>query len=156
MTVQITPVSSSVVEVRFKSAPVLLEFSADVIADVNNTGNWIYGIELLGSGLQFSLERALASFAPEKTSGSVRRIQNKLTVTYDEDANAGFLYLPYASPASIEQEAQSNPLLLKSSYSIEDDKATMGLAADKTLVFVRFVIPAREKMETFLRLFLGS
>ena len=37
--------------------------AGDVIADVNRAGNWIRGLELLGTA-GFSLERALAPFSP--------------------------------------------------------------------------------------------
>lgn len=141
------------IEVRLSDAPVEHEFTGDVIADVNGMGNWIRGLELLGSGIQFSLERALSSLSPQHNAASVQKPQRKLTVTYDEDANAGFLYLPYASPESLEAECQSNPLLLKSSYTVEDDKATFGLAADKTLVFIRFMVPSTEEAEKFMQFF---
>jgi hypothetical protein len=143
----------AMVELRFSDVPVAYEFTGDVIAIVNRSGNWITGLELLGSGLQFSLQKALSALAPEPSAASVRHPQSTLLVTYDEDANAGFLYLPYASPASVEQDHQSNPLLLKSSYSVEDDQATFGLAADKTLVSVRFAVPDSERMENFMQLF---
>lgn len=55
-------------------------------------------------------------------------------MTYDGEADAGFLYLPYASPASVERD----PALLEYSHSIEDDSATLGLSADNGLVRVRF------------------
>jgi hypothetical protein len=136
------------VELRFSGASVLHEFTGDVIADVNPMGNWIRGLELLGSA-GFSLERALAPFNPKPTAASVRPPQAELIVTYDGQADAGFLYLPYASPVSVERE----PLLLKHSHSIEDENATFGLAADKGLVFVRFRVPASERLDAFLQLF---
>lgn len=143
----------AVVEVRLSDAPVEHEFTGDVVADVNRLGNWIRGLELLGSGLSFSLQKALASFAPELSAASVQQPQSKLTVTYDEDANAGFLYLPYPSPATVERELRSDPLLLKCSRSIEDDEARFGLAADKSLVSIRFAVPSSEQLDTFLQLF---
>jgi len=140
------------VELRFSEASVVHEFTGNVIADVNRMGNWIRGLELLGSAA-FSLERALAPFNPQPTAASVRPPQAELVVTYDGQADAGFLYLPYASPASVERELQSDPLLLKSSHSIEDESATFGLSADKGLVFVRFRVPASVSLEAFLHLF---
>jgi len=128
------------------------EYTGDVIADVNRAGNWINGLELLGSGLRFSLERAISSLPHELPDVSVKS-PPKPVVKYDEDANAGFLHLPYASPANIEQEKQSNPLLLKNSRSIEDDKAVFGLAGDKTLVYIRFALPSNHRLDTFLHLF---
>ena len=136
------------VEVRLSDAAVECECTGDVIADVNRLGNWIRGLELLGSA-EFSLERALVQFNPKLRAASVRSPQADLAVTYDGEADAGFLYLPYASPASVERD----PLLLECSHSIEDDSAAFGLSADKGLVFVRFRVPANVSLEAFLHLF---
>ena len=136
------------VEVRLSDAVVERECTGDVIADVNRAGNWIRGLELLGRA-GFSLERALDPFDPKPRAASVRSAHTELAVTYDGEADAGFLYLPYASPASVEHY----PLLLKSSRSVEDESATLGLSADNGLVSVRFRVPASEQLETFLQLF---
>lgn len=149
MTMRITSTSApAMVEVRFSDAPVVRECAGDVIADVNRAGNWIRGLELLGSA-GFSLERALAPFSPKPRAASVRSAQAELAVTYDGEADAGFLYLPYASPASVEHD----PMLLECSHSIEDESAAFGLSADKGLVFVRFRVPASVSLEAFLQLF---
>src|SRR5690349_633617 len=121
MRTKITSTSDpAVIEVRLSEAPVEHEYTGNVIADVNRYGNWVRGLELLGSGYQFSLQQALAAFASKPSATSMPRAQRELTVTYDKEADAGFLYLPYASVESIEREVQTNPLLLKCSYSIED------------------------------------
>jgi len=149
MTTRITStLDPSMVEVRLSDAPVECECAGDVIADVNRLGNWIRGLELLGSA-GFSLERALAPFSPKLRAASVRCPQAEMAVTYDGEADAGFLYLPYASPASVER----GQMLLEYSHSIEDDSATFGLSADKGLVFVRFRVPPREQLDAFLQLF---
>ena len=144
------------VELQFCNAPVEYEFAGNVVADVNRLGNWIRGLELLGSGGRFSLQQAVTSLPLVASAASVRQPQSSVAATYDEDADAAFLYLPYASPTSIESELKSNPLLLKSSYSIEDDRAEFGLTADKNLVFIRFKLPETESMEAFLRLMIGQ
>jgi len=149
MTIRITATPDApMVEVRFSDAPVVRECTGDVIADVNRLGNWIRGLELLGSA-RFSLERALAPFSPKPRAASVRSPQAELAVTYDGEADAGFLYLPYASPASVEHD----PMLLEYSHSIEDESAAFGLSADKGLVFVRFRVPPSVSLEAFLQLF---
>ena len=144
-----------VVEVRFSDAPIVHQFAGEVIADVNRLGNWVRGLEVIGSGLPFSLELALASLSPQHSVGSVPCPQDTLTVTYDEDANAGFLYLPYASPLTIEQRHKVERFLLKSSYTLSDPEASFGLAADKSLIFIRFAIPSAEDPEKFTQLFLS-
>lgn len=136
------------VEVHLSDAPVECECAGDVIADVNRLGNWIRGLEMLGTA-GFSLERALAPFNPKLRVASVRSPQAEQAVTYDGEADAGFLYLPYASPASVERD----PMLLEYSLSIEDESAAFGLSADKGLVFVRFRVPASMSLEAFLQLF---
>lgn len=138
----------AMVEVRLSDAPVGRECSGDVIADVNRAGNWIRGLEVLGTA-GFSLERALAPFNPQPRATSTRSNQAELVVTYDGEADAGFLYLPYASLASVEHD----PALLEYSHSIEDDSAAFGLSADNGLVWVRFRVPASMSVEVFLQLF---
>lgn len=147
-------IDPKLVEVRFSDAPVVHQFFGEVIADVNRFGNWVRGLEVIGSGLPFSLDRALASLAPRSSAGSVPYPQDKLTVTYDEDANASFLYLPYASPKTIIERHKAEPLLLKSSYTLTDQEANFGLAGDKSLVFIRFSIPPTEDPKKFMQLFL--
>jgi hypothetical protein len=149
MTIRITATPDPpMVKVRLSDAPVTTECAGDVIADVNRLGNWIRGLELLGTA-GFSLERALAPFRPTLRAASVRSPQAELAVTYDGEADAGFLYLPYASPASVEHD----PALLEYSHSIEDDSATFGLSADDGLVWVRFRVPASAPLDAFLQLF---
>jgi len=145
-------VDPPVVELHFCNAPVEYKVAGDVVADVNRLGNWVRGLEVLGSGARFSLKQALVSVPLVSSAASVRQPQLSVAATYDEDADAAFLYLPYASPSSIESQLKSNPLLLKSSYSIEDEKAEFGLAADGSLVFIRFEVPETERMEAFLHL----
>jgi hypothetical protein len=70
MTIRITAMPDPpMVEVRLSDAAVERECAGDVIADVNWAGNWIRGLELLGSA-GFSLERALAPF--DHTQGNFR------------------------------------------------------------------------------------
>lgn len=140
------------VEVLFGNDPVEYEFTGDVIADVNGTGNWIRGLELLGSGSRFSLGEVLRTLNPERPGGPRWR-QSELRVTYDPEADAAYLYLPYASSLELERERVSNPSLFKSAYSVEDDEATFGLSANKSLVVIRFRVPAAERIEDFVRFF---
>jgi hypothetical protein len=137
------------VEIRFSDGPVEYEFPCDVIADVNGTGNWVRGLELLGSGSRFSLEDALRNLNPERPS-AVRELQPELRVTYDPEADAAYLYLPYAEA---EREHVSNLGMLKCAYSVEDDEATFGLAPNKSLVVIRFRVPTTERIEDFVRFF---
>jgi hypothetical protein len=136
----------AVVELRLSDAPVASESRGDVIADLNRNGNWVRGLEVLGSGQQTTLQKALSPLAAQQAQIGVR-------VTYDQSADAGFLYLPYASPEDVERAALEDPLLTKTSYSVEDESAVLGLAADESLVFVRFKLPPSESLESFMKLF---
>ena len=140
------------VEVLFGDDPVEYEFTGDVIADVNGTGNWIRGLELLGSGSRFSLGEALRTLNPEHL-GAIRGPESELRVTYDPEADAAYLYLPYASSLELEREHVSNPGPFKSAYSVEDDEAMVGLAPNKSLVVIRFRVPPAERIEDFVRFF---
>lgn len=140
------------VELLFSDGPVEHEFTGDVIADVNGTGNWIRGLELLGSGSRFSLGEILRTLNPERP-GSIRGPQSELRVTYDPEADAAYLYLPYASPLELEREQVSNPGMFKSAHSVEDDEAIFGIAPNKSLVAIRFKVPQTERIENFVRFF---
>ena len=134
------------VELRLSDAAVTYEVRGDVIADLNGKGNWVRGLEVLGSGDHPTLQKALSPLAGKKSDTGVR-------VTYDKDADAGFVYLPYASSEKVQRVMQENPSLTKVSYSVEDDSAVLGLAADQSLVLVRFKVPPTESMDSFMELF---
>ncbi len=134
-------------------APVASEAIGDVIAKLNRKGNWVRGLELLNPANQFSLQRALAPYSPTPPARGLERPLGELKVTYDEEADAGFLYLPYASPEVVRQASENDPLLLKYSYSVEDESAVFGLGSDDSLVWIRFKIPSDERLDRFMELF---
>jgi uncharacterized protein YuzE len=156
MTITSTP-NPPTVELRLSSSQVASEASGDVVADLNQNGNWIRGLELLGSSERFSLERALAPYspAPSAAAAAVRPPQSELKVTYDRSADAGYLYLPYRNPEGVSQAVQDDPLLLKCSYCVEDESALFGLGEDGALVFIRFKVPPNEKLDSFMKFFGG-
>ena len=65
---------------------------SEAILDVNNAGRWIRGIELLG-GFGFNLETAVKPFNPRRPLSG-----ESGGVTYDEEANAAFIYFSMKSP----------------------------------------------------------
>jgi hypothetical protein len=147
MKMKITSTSNpAMVELRLSDAPVASEVLGDVIADLNGKGNWVRGLEVLGSGDQPILHKALTPLTGEKSDAGIR-------VTYDKEADAGFVYLPYASSEKVQRVIKENPLLTKVSYSVEDNSAVLGLAADQSLVLVRFKVPPTESMDSFMELF---
>jgi hypothetical protein len=139
------------IELRLSDAPVASEASGDVIADLNTRGNWIRGLEILGSTQQFSLEKALACLSPEPSVVNIQQPVSELTVTYDKNADAGFLYLPYTD--AVRRASRRDPSLLKVSYSIEDESALFGLDKNSVLVFVRFKLPSSQNLSSFVEIF---
>lgn len=96
---------------------------SEAILDVNYAGRWIRGIELIGSA-DFNLARAVKPFRPRRPlSGKSNN------VTYDEEANAAFVYFSMKSP--------SPESALRYSHSITP-KAEFGLDADGGLLCLRF------------------
>jgi hypothetical protein len=138
-----------VVELRIRDCPAMFEYTAEVLLDVNRSGNCVRRLELLGSGIQFSLERALSFLIsnPGAAAISFKNSTLELSAKYDEDANAAFLYL-----TDVSKTAELDPLLLKSSYTVSDDMALFGLGSDLGLVFIRFKVPSSERMEDFMKL----
>ncbi len=136
----------AIVELRLSDAPIASEVRGDVLADLNESGNWVRGLEVLGSRNQPTLQKSLSHLAGKVSIEGVR-------VTYDPEADAGFVYLPYAPSEKVQRAIQENPLLTKVSYSVEDDSAVLGLAADRSLVLIRFKVPLSEPLDRFMELF---
>lgn len=69
------------------------EKSGEVILDINRSGNWIRGFEIVGGFVPFSIAKAVSPFSPPRPVPP--RIPEPGTVTYDPDADAAFFYLEY-------------------------------------------------------------
>src|SRR5689334_11985810 len=67
---------------------------SEAILDVDHAGRWIRGIELLGS-IDFNLARAVMPFKPRRPL-----LSKSESVTYDEEADAAFIYIPMKPPAT--------------------------------------------------------
>jgi uncharacterized protein YuzE len=80
--------------VQLREGTPAIQKRAEVILDLNTQGNWIGGIEMLGGLLDFSLQGALRPFNPRMPVVGEKPDPRKLTVTYDPEANAAYLYLP--------------------------------------------------------------
>jgi uncharacterized protein YuzE len=81
--------------VQLREGTPAIQKRAEVILDLNTQGNWIGGIEMLGGLLDFSLQQALRPFNPRMPVVGEKPDPRKLTVTYDPEANAAYLYLPH-------------------------------------------------------------
>jgi len=73
--------------VQLRDTQVAIERSGEIIIDLNHEGHWIRGFEVIGGMMDFSLKVATKPFLTGKLGG--------LRVTYDEEADAAYFYLPY-------------------------------------------------------------
>jgi hypothetical protein len=73
--------------VQLRDGQVAVERRGEIIIDLNHEGHWIRGFEVIGGMMGFSLKAATKPFLSGKLSG--------LRVTYDEEADAAYFYLPY-------------------------------------------------------------
>jgi hypothetical protein len=118
--------SDELVMVHLRDAQSVRTVRSVAILDVNHAGRWIRGIELLG-GVDFNLETAVGPFNPR------RQLSGKSgSVTYDEEANAAFIYFSMKSPHTHLPETA-----LKYSHSITPI-AELAFDSDGGLVWLRF------------------
>jgi hypothetical protein len=73
--------------VRLRDGEVAVERRGEIIVDLNHDGRWIRGFEVIGGMMDFSLSAATKPFMSSKPGG--------IRVTYDEEADAAYFYLPY-------------------------------------------------------------
>ncbi len=73
--------------VQLRDTHVAIERRGEIIIDLNHEGHWIRGFEVVGGMMEFSLKAATKPFLTGKLGG--------LRVTYDEEADAAYFYLPY-------------------------------------------------------------
>jgi hypothetical protein len=118
--------SDELVTVLLRDAQSARTVRSEAILDINDAGRWIRGIELIGSG-DFNLETAVKPFNP-------RRLPSDESggVTYDEQANAAFIYFSMKSPAIFSPETA-----LRYSHSITP-QAELALDSEGGLVWLRF------------------
>jgi uncharacterized protein YuzE len=64
----------------------------EVILDLNGSGNWVRGFEIVGGFVPFSVAKAVSPFDP--VGPSVGNAEQGM-VTYDPEADAAFVYLAY-------------------------------------------------------------
>jgi uncharacterized protein YuzE len=75
------------IKVYLRDAETATEVDDEVILDVDHSGHWIRGIEIIG-GVAFDLARAVRPFNPKRPREAGRH-----GVSYDADANAAFFYI---------------------------------------------------------------
>ncbi len=118
--------SDDLVEVHLRDVQPVHTVRSEAILDVNHAGRWIRGIELLGS-VNFNLETAVKPFNPKKPLSG-----ESGGVTYDEEANAAFIYFSMKSPLTDVPETA-----LKYPRSITPN-AELAFDAQGGLVWLRF------------------
>jgi hypothetical protein len=118
--------SDELVTVYLRDAQSARTVRSEAILDVNSAGRWIRGIELLGV-VDFNLEKAVKPFNPRRPLSG-----ESSGVTYDEEANAAFIYFSMKSPDIHLPEAA-----LKYSHSITPI-AELVLDAEGGLLWLRF------------------
>jgi len=118
--------SDEVLTVHLRDAQSARTVRTEVILDVNHAGRWIRGIELLGGG-DFNLERAVKPFHPRRPLSG-----ESGGVTYDEEADAAFIYLSMKTP-----DGRLPETALKYSHSITPE-AECAFDSEGGLVWLRF------------------
>ena len=79
--------ASGNVRVQLRDGEAAVERRGEIIVDLNHDGHWIRGFEVIGGMMDFSLKAATKPFLSSGSGG--------LRVTYDEEADAAYFYLPY-------------------------------------------------------------
>lgn len=93
--------SDDSVTVHLRDTQTVRTVRSEAILDVNHAGRWIRGIELVG-GVDFNLSRAVMPFKPRRPL-----LSKSEGVTYDEEANAAFIYISMKSPVAGSLDAVS-------------------------------------------------
>jgi hypothetical protein len=81
----------------------------EAILDLNRSGNWVRGLEMIGGFVPFSLAKAVSPFSPVRPAFPKRSEPG--TVTYDAEADAAFFYLEYDSDfhsLTLQEQAELN------------------------------------------------
>ncbi len=120
----------------------------EIILNLNRSGNWVHGFEIVGGFVPFSIEKAVRPFDPVMPEPYV---VVPGTVTYDPEADAAFFYLEYDSGfRSLTPQEQT---ILKVVSHCVNPTAVYGLDDVGGLVWVR--IPLADlagPADRFLRL----
>ena len=121
----------------------------EIIIDINSSGNWVRGFEIVGGFVPFSVAKAVAPFEPVLPAPP--SIPRPGTVTYDREADAAFVYFEYdPNLARLTPTEQSRLKLV--SHSV-NPTAIYGLDGSGGLVWIQVPIADLASAEQFLRLF---
>jgi uncharacterized protein YuzE len=116
-----------------RNIDVMQERRGEIILDLNHSGNWVRGFEIVGGFVPFSVDKAVRPFNPVQPVSL--NSDKSGTVTYDPEADAAFFYLQYAPwVASLSPSEQSQ--LESVSHSV-NPTAIYGLDKSGGLVLVK-------------------
>ena len=120
----------------------------ETILDLNRSGNWVRGIEIVGGFVPFSVAEAMSPFNPVRPA--FPKAPKPGTVTYDAEADAAFIYLEY-DPGFVGLTPQAQAELKTVSHSV-NPTATYGLDDQGGLVWVKIPIADLSGPAELLRL----
>lgn len=125
------------------------EHHGEIVLDLNQSGHWVRGFEIVGGFVPFSVEKAVSPFSPVQPS--LKTVMPG-TVTYDSVADAAFFYLEYA-PWFVSLDSSEQSALKKVSHSV-NPTAIYGLDKLGGLVIVKVSLAdVTGSMDQFLKLF---
>jgi len=120
----------------------------EIILDINRSGNWVRGIEMVGGFVPFSIAKAVSPFDPVRAT--FPQIPATGTVTYDPEADAAFFYLEY-DPNFTRLTPNEQAELEVISHSV-NPTALYGLDDSGGLVWVKIPIADAGPADQFLQL----
>jgi hypothetical protein len=114
------------------------EGAGEGIIDVNNGGNWVRGLEIIGHFVNFPVGKAVRPFRPVPPSAPPHAPYPPGTVTCDSDEGyeMAYLYLLY-DDALLSLPEHKRERLLKIDHQIENPHCRFGLDSEGGLVWVR-------------------
>jgi hypothetical protein len=120
----------------------------EVILDINHSGSWVRGFEVVGGFVPFSIAKAVSPFSPIRPAPP--RVPEQGTVTYDPEADAAFFYLEY--DPNFARLAPSEQAELKKVSHCVNPTALYGLDDSGGLVWVKIPIADAGPADRFLQL----
>jgi hypothetical protein len=120
----------------------------EVILDINRSGNWVRGFEIVGGFVPFSISKAVSPFNPVRPNAENVALAG--TATYDPEADAAFFYLEYA-PDFGQLTPQEQAYMKVVSHSVSPT-ALFGLDDSGGVVWIKIPIADAGPANQFLRL----
>lgn len=120
----------------------------EIILDINHSGNWVRGFEMVGGFVPFPIAKAVSPFCP--VCPAPPRVPEQGTVTYDPQADAAFFYLEY--DPNFARLAPTEQAELKKVSHCVNPPALYGLDGSGDLVWAKIPIADAGPADRFLQL----